>query len=55
VANTRGVDLDEHFVGLHLIEVDFAELELTVELRHDEGGCSARHVGGVDAVFALSV
>jgi hypothetical protein len=49
------VDLDEHLVGLHLVEVDLAELELAVELRHDEGCCGAGHVGRVDATSALCV
>jgi hypothetical protein len=57
VADARGVDLDEHLIGLHLVEVDLAELELAVELRYDEGGGGAGHVdvGGVDAMFALCV
>lgn len=46
MADARGVDLDQHLVRLHVVEVDLAELELAVELGHNEGGSSARHVGG---------
>lgn len=43
MAESRGVDLDQHFVRLHVIELDLSQLKLAVELRHDEGSCGACH------------
>lgn len=53
VTDPRGVDLNQNFVRLDCIEIDFAQLELAVELGNDEGGGAAGHCGGGLAVFGL--
>lgn len=39
VAEARGVDLDEDFVGLEGGEGDLGEVEFAVEFGDEEGGC----------------
>ena len=46
VADARGVDLNQDFVGLDRVEVDLAQLKLSVQFRDDEGGRAAGHRDG---------
>ena len=47
MAEPRGVNLDEDFVRLHVVQLDFAEFKLAVELGHYEGGGGSGHGGCV--------
>lgn len=53
VADARGVDLNQDFVGLDRVEVDLAQLELSVQFGDDEGGCAAGHRDGGVIVFVV--
>ena len=46
------MDLDKDFIWSDVIEVDFAHLELAIELRHYQCGCFSCHGDGL-AVYSF--